>query len=660
MRGLGLLVLCASLLVPLDGLAEDVPGTMTSQGVLRNAAGDVVNGYYKLHFRFWDAQEDGILLWNETQDDVLVENGVYYALLGAVTPFSATLFEDHTDMWLGISVENEPELPRIKITSVAYAFQSRSAVTAATALDLQCNGCVNDDMLGFNPVTTDDLAAGDLVVGGSVTAAAFIGDGSGLTGITSPQGTCVDGWFIAGIGADGALLCQEVGPTVTSIDGLTGGTINGDVEIGGTLTVNGSDVCTMDANCGETLAQLTCEEDQLAVWNGDNWSCTDFGDVFDPSMLPADALNEISNNLLYNQFEDAYDSDAVVPITDNNPIGVDDMITVPDNGLAQDLTVTVNISNSDISTLKVVLYDPVNVPYVLYDQGLEGDSLVATYPSPDQPVSGDLTAWIDENPVGVWRLEVIDTGWLNNDTDGQVNSWSVNVQTLSTQKVEVKGDLIVEGNIISAGGEGISIDNDGNVDISGDLTVDGTVTGDVTAYTNPYGHVFTFWGSKSCPAAADKLYDGAVFGSHYTHPGSPDSICVKGGDPGPTTSYDGDLLYPINTTGSGSLPPGVPQNKTLFCAVCQWDEGQCFELWGSDTCPNGWETVFNGFSVGPHHTHSSPGNRVCLDPQNFDTSMGTTSNGYLYTTRVQSASFGGNWPSGRTLKCAMCCMGQPE
>ena len=235
----------------------------------------------------------------------------------------------------------------------------------------------------------------------------------------------------------------------------------------------------------------------------------------------------------------------------------------------------------------------------------------------------------------------------------------MDVQTLSTQKIEVKGDLIVDGNITSAGGEGISIDNDGNVDISGDLTVDGSISGDVSSYTNPYGHVFTFWGSKICPAETDKLYDGAAFGAHHTHPGSPDSICMKGGDPGPGTGYTGDLLYPLNTAGSGAMPPGITGDKTLYCAVCNWEEGQCFDMWGSEACPADWETVFNGYALGPHHTHASPGNRVCLDPQNFDTSKGTTSNGYLYTTRVQSDSFGGNWPSGRTLKCAKCCRAQP-
>jgi len=652
-------MLLVLLFLPTVVRAGDVPGLMTSQGVLRNAAGDVVNGYYKLHFRLWDSEEAGLVLWNETHAGVLVEGGLYAVPLGSVTPFPDTLFQDNEELWLGVAVENEAELPRMRVTASAFALQARRALYAENATGIDCSGCVSEDMLDFDPVTEAELTDGDLLINGSVTATAFVGDGSGLTGITSPQGNCANGWFISGIGETGDLICNEVGPTLTSVDGLGGGTINGDVEIGGALTVNGIDVCTMDGNCGETLAQLTCEESQLAVWNGEMWACTDFGDIFDPSMLPADALNEVSNNLIYNQFLDNYASDEAVPITDNNPVGVSDEIVVPDNGSAQALTVTVNISNSDISTLKVVLYDPNNATYVLYDQQGEGDGLEATYPAPDAPISGDLTTWVGENPMGTWRLEAIDTGWLNNDIDGQVNSWSVDVQTLSNQKVQVMGDLIVDGNITSAGGEGIAIDDNGNVDVSGNLTVDGTITGDVTTYTNPYGHVFTFWGSKVCPAETDKLYDGAAFGAHYTHAGSPDSICMKGGDPGVSTSYSGDLLYPLNTAGSNSMPPGIPSSKSLFCAVCNWDEGQCFDMWGSETCPAGWETVFNGYALGPHHTHASPGNRVCLDPQNFDTSMGSTDNGYLYTTRVQSGSFGGNWQSGRTLKCAKCCRAQP-
>lgn len=447
------------------------PKELTLQGVLRTAGGDPVNGQYDMLFGFYTSKGANQAVHEASVDGVIVENGVYTA---AVELGDGSIAATYSELWLGITVGAEPEFPRNRLSSVVHALH------AASAGGLSCTGCIEAEMLGFDPVTEAELTEGDLSVNGTVTATAFFGDGSGLTGITSPQGNCVDGWFIAGIAADGELICAEVGPTVTSVDGLTGGTIAGDVEIGGALTVNGAEACTDDGNCGETLAQLGCEADELAVYSGELWTCATLGELFDPSMLPADALNEISNNLLYNQFVDTYSNAGPVAIPDNNPLGIGDEIEVPDAGTAQTLTVTVDIANSDISELRVVVFDPDNVEYTLYNKGEEGEGLQATYPDPDVPVSGDLTTWVGENPQGTWRIQVFDTGFLDNDFDGQITSWSIQVQTLSNQQVKVAGDLIVDGNITSVGGNGISIDEAGNTAFSGHVVV-GDDQGECTA-----------------------------------------------------------------------------------------------------------------------------------------------------------------------------------
>lgn len=451
----------------------DVPGIMTSQGVLRNAAGDVVNGVYALTFRLYDAQEAGQMLWSEVHNNVPVENGIYTTELGNINPLPNGLFKQNGDVWLGISVEGQQELPRMRVSTVAFAFQARSAMVAQ---GLDCTGCIQEEALGFDPVSEDSVVQivedsglflgtsggvmnGDLVVDGGVTATVFVGDGSGLTGISSPQGACADGWFVGGIDADGSLICTEGASALSSVDGLGGGSITGDVEVTGTLTMNGSEVCTMDGNCGETLAQLSCDADQVAKWDGDIWVCSDFLTEFDPSALPADGLNEVSNNLLTNQFVDTYTSDGPTLIPDNNPTGVVDSIVVPNIGIAQGLTVSINVTNSDMSTVKVVLFAPNNNQYTLYDQDGPGQELGATYPTPVEPVEGDLTEWVGENPMGTWQLQVIDTGFLDNETDGQINAWSVQIQTLSTQKVQVAGDLHVSGDII--GPEGLTINGNG-------------------------------------------------------------------------------------------------------------------------------------------------------------------------------------------------------
>ena len=77
--------------------------------------------------------------------------------------------------------------------------------------------------------------------------------------------------------------------------------------------------------------------------------------------LPKDAIDEVSNGLIYNQFIDKVGAGAAeVAIPDNNPIGTSADLDVPDLGVAQKLTVSVNVTNSNFKTVQVILYDPAN------------------------------------------------------------------------------------------------------------------------------------------------------------------------------------------------------------------------------------------------------------------------------------------------------------
>jgi subtilisin-like proprotein convertase family protein len=143
-------------------------------------------------------------------------------------------------------------------------------------------------------------------------------------------------------------------------------------------------------------------------------------------------------------------------------VGVSDEIEVPDVGIAQSLKIHVEIVNSKLSAVLVKLYDADDVEHILFAGGdVVGDTLIATYPNPDPQIAGDLTTWHGKNPKGTWRLVVIDDDFLNNQIDGEIVSWSVEMGTLSNQKVAVTGDLIVEGKVQG------DLDTDGQVKAGG-------------------------------------------------------------------------------------------------------------------------------------------------------------------------------------------------
>ena len=373
MKTIRIAILASALLLASTATAA-VPVSVALEGaLLATGGGPAADGDYQVTFAVYAGEKDVAALWSEAQT-VKVSKGVFSHILGSVKPAPADLFGGKTGTWLGLKVGNEPEMARKPIHAVAYARR------AAVAEGLLCTGCVSlsalkadgDLDLGGGTLKVKTLAAG-AVTASTVNASTFQGDGSKLTGIKVPAGSCkVAGEVVKGINPDGSLACVK---------------------------------------------------------------------SMDPSGLPADGLDEISNGLLTNQYVDETAGKPGVPIADNNPTGVSDELVFPDIGTAQQLDVLVDISNSDVSKLAVWLFDPNNVKYVLYDKGATGKAVKGVWPSADKTVSGDLTAWVNKNPKGKWRLQVIDTAFLNNATDGQINAWSVRIKTLSSKKVSATGVL---------------------------------------------------------------------------------------------------------------------------------------------------------------------------------------------------------------------------
>ena len=402
-----------ALLAPALSFAA-APTTTAVEGILTAAGGGPVSdGDYQMTFAIYDKIDQAQASWTEGPLKVSVKGGRFGQILGVAKPLTAQLFGSLEQAWLGLKVGGDPELPRIRLHSVPYALEASRAASlgcsgcvsaaqlksgaisadkigftyagaktkggpADLALALQCTGCITVDMLkidkdldlGGNGLKAKTVAATGITAT-TVSAGTFQGDGSKLSGIKIPSGTCaVNGEVVKGIKPDGTLICVA---------------------------------------------------------------------AMDPSALPPDGLDEISNGLLTNQFTDAQASaNTPVAIADNNPTGVGDELVFPDVGLAQKLQVSVEIDNSDLKTLRVELYDPNNKLYVLFDKGVAGKKLKATYP-PTKTISGDLGTWIGKNPKGKWRLKVMDTGFLNNGKDGNIVGWNVAIQTLSSKKVAAEG-----------------------------------------------------------------------------------------------------------------------------------------------------------------------------------------------------------------------------
>ncbi|MCX5751276.1 MAG: hypothetical protein NT099_06385 [Candidatus Saganbacteria bacterium] len=178
------------ILMCLGTMAWSIPGQISFQGVLKDAAGHSVNDNLSMVFTIYDAASGGSSLWTETQT-VSIEGGLYNVSLGAATPITATVFNGST-RYLGVKVSTDSEMtPRIALVSAPYAFRaavvdtvSDESVTTAKIVD----GAVTNAKLAGSITGAKFATNISISTTGIITADAFYGDGSELLGITVADG----------------------------------------------------------------------------------------------------------------------------------------------------------------------------------------------------------------------------------------------------------------------------------------------------------------------------------------------------------------------------------------------------------------------------------------------------------------------------------------
>ena len=439
MRGKRAAILAAAIcaLFAVDASAA-VPTTSTIEGALTSAGGGAAaDGSYSMTFSLYTALGAKTATWTEAGVKLDVKGGRFSYALGTTKALSAKILAGMAQAWLGIKIGTDPELPRQRVHATPFALVAEQAnglactscvggaalanggisaskigfnYAASTnkggpAIDLACTGCVSVNELKFdgnvdlgayslkakNGTFTGDVAAT------TITATGFIGDGSKLTGLKMPKGSCAKaGEVVKGINADGTLLCVA---------------------------------------------------------------------ALDPTALPKDGLNEISNDLISNQFVDTITTtQKLVPIPDFQGKEAISNITFPNIGTAQTFSVSVHVENTDLSVVSMVILPPNDkkVGWKLCDPCGAKDSKIykKTFTPTAKPKSGDVGYWIGKNPQGLWNLKVLDNGFCIlqasgnakycdavKKTDGWIATWSITIQTLSNQKIAVNGDQYSSGGV---------------------------------------------------------------------------------------------------------------------------------------------------------------------------------------------------------------------
>jgi hypothetical protein len=153
----GLITLCALTMTIAAHAA--VPRVITYQGRLLNSSGlPVSDGIYSIRLALYDSPTAGSTLWDNGVRSVQITGGLFSYALGDSTALPSTLFATDTLCWLGIKVGNDPELvPRVKLTSTAYAFKSLWSDSSGYALAI-ANGSVSSPSIMDGSIASSDLA----------------------------------------------------------------------------------------------------------------------------------------------------------------------------------------------------------------------------------------------------------------------------------------------------------------------------------------------------------------------------------------------------------------------------------------------------------------------------------------------------------------------
>ncbi len=115
-------------------LAQVAPQTVSYQGVLKDASGNLLSGDYDVIFTLYDNIDNPV--WSEmhlgaTANPVTVIDGVFSVILGKSTPFTGI---ENPPVELGIKVGADAEMiPRVELTSVIYALHADRSDTSEYA-----------------------------------------------------------------------------------------------------------------------------------------------------------------------------------------------------------------------------------------------------------------------------------------------------------------------------------------------------------------------------------------------------------------------------------------------------------------------------------------------------------------------------------------------
>jgi hypothetical protein len=141
----------------------DPPELVRYQSILADDAGVPLTGTHDLRFDLYTMEIGGTPAWTEQRSGFLLEQGILDVLLGDVarggTPLPTSLFSGG-DLWLQVSVDGTPLVPRQRLASVPYSLAAERLGTLTlpeVQADMDARIAVHAADADGHPPTTRDV-----------------------------------------------------------------------------------------------------------------------------------------------------------------------------------------------------------------------------------------------------------------------------------------------------------------------------------------------------------------------------------------------------------------------------------------------------------------------------------------------------------------------
>jgi hypothetical protein len=171
---LSAMIVALGLLALVTACGPTLQNKMSYQGRLTDSGGNPVNGTRNLTFRLFTALTGGTAIWQETQNGVDVNNGLFNVVLGANNALDEANF--HQPLYLEVVVAGYTLSPRQQLLGAPYAF---SLVPGAVV-----RGSITASETYSSTLSTMNLSSGQglAVYSASGVGAAIQGGGSARWG----------------------------------------------------------------------------------------------------------------------------------------------------------------------------------------------------------------------------------------------------------------------------------------------------------------------------------------------------------------------------------------------------------------------------------------------------------------------------------------------